>query len=61
MTWAEVDDGRYGLDRPAGRIKAGKEHRVPLTAAARALLGKRGKHDALVFPSPTDRASLCPT
>ena len=36
---------------PAGRIKAGKEHRVPLVAAALALLGERGGPDELVFGS----------
>ena len=51
MTWAEVDDAANVWTVPADRIKAGKEHRVPLTPAARALLGERGKPDALVFPS----------
>ena len=53
MTWGEVDavDGIWTV--PANRIKGGKEHRVPLTAAALALLGAVGKVDALVFPSPT--------
>src|SRR5450759_3839571 len=31
-------------------MKAGREHRVPLTKAALALLGKRGADDAYVFP-----------
>jgi integrase len=35
---------------PSERIKAGKEHRVPLTPAALALLGETGEPDALVFP-----------
>ena len=56
MTWGEVDavDGIWTV--PANRIKGGKEHRVPLTAAALALLGAVGKLDALVFPSPTKTA-----
>ena len=33
-------------------MKAGKEHRVPLTSAARALLGPRGRDNALVWLSP---------
>jgi integrase len=37
---------------PASRIKAGREHRVPLQPAAIALLGKAGHADDLVFPSP---------
>jgi integrase len=43
---------------PAGRIKAGKEHRVPLTAAALALLPEPGEPDRLVFPSPMKAAAL---
>jgi integrase len=54
MTWAEINDADGVWTVPAQRIKAGKEHRVPLTAAARALLGERGKPDALVFASPND-------
>lgn len=54
MTWAEVDETNDIWTVPAGRIKAGREHRVPLTAAALALLGERGKSEALVFPAPTD-------
>ena len=54
MTWAEIDDAAMVWTIPADRMKAGREHRVPLTAAARALLGERGETDALVFPSPTD-------
>ena len=52
MTWREVDRGAAVWTVPAGRIKAGKEHRVPLTAAALALLGEPGEPEALVFPSP---------
>src|SRR4051812_36965304 len=40
MTWREVDREAGVWTVPAGRIKAGKEHRVPLTPAARALLGE---------------------
>lgn len=54
MTWGEIDDAADVWTVPAGRIKASKEHRVPLTAAAKALLGERGKPDALVFPAPSD-------
>lgn len=52
MTWAEVDDEAKVWIVPGARMKAGKEHRVPLTPAALALLGDRGKAEALVFPSP---------
>lgn len=54
MTWGEIDEAADVWTVPAGRIKAGKEHRVPLTAAAKALLGEHGKPEALVFPAPRD-------
>ena len=54
MTWAEVDDADSSWTVPGSRIKAGKEHRVPLTLAARRLLGDRGAPSALVFPAPAD-------
>jgi integrase len=53
-TWAEVDLREAVWTVPAGRMKAAREHRVPLTDAALALLGERGVADALVFPSPSD-------
>jgi integrase len=51
MRWAEIDDQDSVWTVPGGRMKAGKEHRVPLTAAARALLGGRGAPDGFVFPA----------
>ena len=54
ITWGEIDDADAVWTVPAARIKAGKEHRVPLTPAARALLGDRGEADDLVFPAPSD-------
>jgi integrase len=56
MTWAEVDETDAVWKVSAGRMKAGKEHRVPLTAVARALLGERGTDTALVFPAPNNAA-----
>lgn len=53
MTWSEVDHTAAMWTVPGGRIKAGREHRVPLVPAALALLGDRGEPDALVFPSPS--------
>lgn len=53
MTWGEVDRDAAVWTVPAGRIKVGKEHRVPLTPAALALLGEPGKPAEFVFPSPT--------
>ena len=51
MTWREVDQEGAVWTVPASRIKAGKEHRVPLAPAALALLGDPGKPDDLVFAS----------
>lgn len=54
MTWAEVDFNTGVWTVPAARMKAGKEHRVPLSDAARALLVKpKGAKDSdAVFPAP---------
>ena len=52
MRWGELDLDDAVWTVPSSRIKAGREHRVPLQAAAIALLGKRGDPDQLVFPSP---------
>lgn len=54
MTWGEVDLDAKVWTIPAGRMKAAKEHRVPLTDAALALLGKSTEgtpDDALIFGS----------
>ncbi len=54
MTGDEVDVAAGVWTVPASRMKAGKEHRVPLGTAALALVGEAaGQTDALVFPSPT--------
>lgn len=52
-TWAEVDLPAREWVVPGERMKAGKEHRVPLSPAAVALLEKLPKLDGtdLVFPS----------
>jgi len=53
MTWAEVDlDNRIWII-PAQRMKAGKEHRVPLSPTAIAQLGPQGADTDLVFGSET--------
>ncbi|SLN41754.1 Prophage CP4-57 integrase [Roseivivax jejudonensis] len=51
MTWSEVDLDARIWTIPAERMKAGKEHRVPLSDAAIAQLGPRRDHAALVFES----------
>lgn len=58
MRWAEMDRGAAVWTVPADRMKAGREHRVPLSAAALALLGDPGSPDALVFPSDTRPGQL---
>ena len=59
MKWEEVDVGAATWTIPADRIKAGREHRVPLSKAALAVL-KTAKAlsdgEGLVFPSATGRA-----
>lgn len=54
MTWGEVDLDAKVWTIPSERMKAAKEHRVPLSDAALALLGQRLKgtpDSALVFGS----------
>lgn len=53
MTWAEVDLENHVWTIPAHRMKAGKEHRVPLTPSAVAQLGQKGHDTNLVFGSET--------
>ena len=53
--WSEIDLEAKTWTVPADRMKAGKEHRVPLSASALAVLdGAREYEDytQLVFPSP---------
>lgn len=52
-TWAEIDDVAKVWTVPASRMKAGKEHRVPLSAEALALLKALPRMAAtdLVFPA----------
>jgi integrase len=51
MTWGEVDVKDAVWVVPAGRIKAEREHRVPLAAEALKLLGVPGRCTQLVFES----------
>ena len=62
MTWGEVDAADSVWTVPASRIKAGKEHRVPLTAAALALLGDGWQARRAGVPEPDQtRPSRCRT
>ena len=58
MTWAEVDLENCVWTIPAQRMKAGKEHRVPLTPTAIAQLGQRGQDADLIFGSETKAGKL---
>jgi integrase len=53
-TWAEIDAAEKVWVVPGARMKAGKEHRVPLSAEALALLKGLTKMPGtdLVFPAP---------
>lgn len=61
MVWGEVADGKLWIV-PGRRMKAGKEHRVPLSKQARAILDELrpddAAPDALVFPSPRSSVVL---
>jgi integrase len=59
-TWDEVDIGAKLWTIPAGRMKAGKEHRVPLSDAALAVLKEVDeiRHSDYVFPGGRDRRPL---
>lgn len=47
-TWGEIKGNVWTI--PAERMKAKKEHQVPLSKAALACLGERRQDDALIFP-----------
>lgn len=54
-TWSEIDREGKVWTVSAARMKAGREHQVPLSAAALSVLAQvtEGKPTDLVFPSPT--------
>lgn len=51
-TWQEIDLGKRLWIIPAERMKAGKEHHVPLSDAAIAVLERQQGIGEFVFPSP---------
>lgn len=57
-TWAEIDLDAGLWVVPAERIKMGKEHRVPLSASAIALLKEQPREGDLVFPGAKKNAAL---
>lgn len=54
-TWDEIDLAKRVWIVPASRMKAGKEHRVPLADAAVRLLKSLPRQDERVFPFPGRR------
>lgn len=53
MTWSEIDFEKAIWTVPAERMKAGVQHRVPLSGRAIEILREiQGRHEVLVFPSP---------
>jgi integrase len=58
--WSEIDVEAKVWTLPAARMKAAREHRVPLSARALAILEKLGdaKTSDYVFPSPHGRKPL---
>lgn len=53
-TWTEIDREARVWTLPASRMKAGREHRVPLSEAAMALLQRLYDHRTgeVIFPAP---------
>lgn len=59
MRWREIDFKQRVWTIPAERMKAGMQHRVPLSDQAMSLLHSlKGLHDELVFPSPRKQVVL---
>lgn len=56
--WAEIDLDAGLWVVPADRIKMGKEHRVPLSASAIALLNELPREGDLVFPGAKENTAL---
>ena len=57
--WDEIDLENAVWTIPAARMKARREHRVPLSKAVLAVLEKAmGRHKDFVFPGPSDRGPL---
>jgi integrase len=55
-THSEIDRKAKVWTIPAGRMKAGREHRVPLTDEALALIASNPADSKYLFPSPSDYA-----
>ncbi|KQN77836.1 hypothetical protein ASF04_24015 [Duganella sp. Leaf61] len=56
--WAEIDLDEGIWTIPAARMKAGREHRVPLSTAALTLLKALPRIDAAVLPGRSRSSAL---
>ena len=57
--WTEMDFGNSTWTIPAERMKARREHRVPLSEMALAILKQaKGNHKEFVFPGPDDSGPM---
>ena len=57
--WDEIESDKAIWTVPALRMKAKREHRVPLSKAVIAVLEEaRGMHEDFVFPGPSDKGPL---
>jgi integrase len=54
--WGEIENATWTV--PADRMKAGKEHRVPLSAPALALLNALPRESDFIFPGPHKGTAL---
>lgn len=57
-TWAEIDLNAAIWTIPGERMKAGREHRIPLSSAAVSLLKAMPHLGDIVFPGKTETSSL---
>jgi integrase len=57
-TWAEIDFGAKTWTIPKGRMKMKREHRVPLSAEAMAILTALPREGDYVFPGGRENAPL---
>jgi integrase len=57
--WSEMDLNKSTWTIPPERMKARREHRVPLSPGALAVLkSAEGKHEEFVFPGPEEKGPL---
>jgi len=58
--WSEIDADRHLWIVPAGRMKAGREHRVPLSSRAMAIIAEMAELGTagFVFPGPKPNTAL---